>query len=144
MNDREPGNMNDRESGAFHSQYMSSDMHVWIKTFFKLWTELMCLVLKVVLLPCSASEYEHRWSIEDSTHSKRKEKQTWSGVCRSSRAHSHELHARPASDTLWVWYAPVGHWDDGLQPSSHGSIPLGLTPSLNPKMTLTKFLRHLT
>jgi hypothetical protein len=27
----EPGDMNDRESGAFHTQCMSSDMHVWIK-----------------------------------------------------------------------------------------------------------------
>ena len=33
--------MNDRESGAFHTQCMSCDIHVWIKTFFKLWTELM-------------------------------------------------------------------------------------------------------
>jgi hypothetical protein len=27
--------MNDREPGAFHEQYMKTDMHVWIKTFFK-------------------------------------------------------------------------------------------------------------
>jgi hypothetical protein len=27
--------MNDREPGAFHGDYMKSDMHVWIKTFFK-------------------------------------------------------------------------------------------------------------
>jgi hypothetical protein len=64
--------MNDSEPGAFHVQYMSSDMYVWIKTFFKLWTELMWLALKVVLLPCSASACEHRWSIEDSIHSKRR------------------------------------------------------------------------
>jgi hypothetical protein len=51
---------------------MSSDMHVWIKTFFKLWTELMWLALKVVFLSCSASACEHRWSIEDSIHSKRR------------------------------------------------------------------------
>jgi hypothetical protein len=69
---REPGDMNDREPGGFHAQCMSSDMHVWIKTFFKLWTELMCLVLKVVFLPCSVSPFEHRWSIEDSIHTKRR------------------------------------------------------------------------
>ena len=49
---------------------MSSDMHVWIKTFLKIWTELMWLALKVVFLPCSVSACEHRWSIEDSIHSK--------------------------------------------------------------------------
>ena len=27
--------MNDREPGAFHTQCMSCDIHVWIKTFFK-------------------------------------------------------------------------------------------------------------
>ncbi len=59
---REPGDMNDREPvveqirrdsiepGGFHTQCMSSDMHVWIKTFFKFWTKLMWLDLKVVFL----------------------------------------------------------------------------------------------
>ncbi len=27
--------MNDREPGAFHTQCVKSDMHVWINTFFK-------------------------------------------------------------------------------------------------------------
>ena len=27
--------MKDREPGAFHADWMKSDMHVWIKTFFK-------------------------------------------------------------------------------------------------------------
>ena len=76
MYNREPGDMNDREPGVlpwgFHAQCMSSDMHVWIKTFLKIWTELMWLALKVVFLPCSASVCEHRWSIEDSIHSKRR------------------------------------------------------------------------
>ena len=27
--------MNDRETGVFHVQCMSCDIHVWIKTFFK-------------------------------------------------------------------------------------------------------------
>jgi hypothetical protein len=47
-------------------------MYVWIKTFFNLWTELMCLTLKIVFLTCSASVCEDRWSIEDSIHSKRR------------------------------------------------------------------------
>ena len=33
--------MNDREPGAFHAQCMSCDIHVWIKTFFKPWSDLM-------------------------------------------------------------------------------------------------------
>jgi hypothetical protein len=58
--------MNDRQPGAFHTQYRrSSDMHVWIKTFFNLWTELMWLVLKVVLLPRPTSACDRGWSIED-------------------------------------------------------------------------------
>ena len=32
----------------------------------------MCLVLKVVLLPCSAWTCENNWSIEDCIHSKRR------------------------------------------------------------------------
>ncbi len=60
---------NDREPGGFHTQCMSCDIHVWIKTFFKPWPELMWLVLKVVLLP---SAFEHSWSIEDWIHSKRR------------------------------------------------------------------------
>jgi hypothetical protein len=43
-----------------------------MKTFFKIWTELMWVSLKVVFLSCSVSAYEHRWSIEDSIHSKRR------------------------------------------------------------------------
>ena len=66
------GDMNDREPGAFHAQCMSCDMHVWIKTFFKPWTDLMWLVFKVVLLSCSGSAYQHSWSIEDWIHSKRR------------------------------------------------------------------------
>ena len=41
------------EPGVFHEKCMKSDMHVWIKTFFKPWPELMWVALKVVLLPCS-------------------------------------------------------------------------------------------
>jgi hypothetical protein len=66
--------MNDREPGAFHGDYMKSDMHVWIKTFFKSWSALMWLVLKVVLLSCSASAWEHNWSIEGWIHSNRRNK----------------------------------------------------------------------
>ena len=40
------GDMNDREPGFFHTQCMSCDMHVWIKSFFKPWSELMWLDLK--------------------------------------------------------------------------------------------------
>ena len=51
---------------------MKSDMHVWIKTFFKPWSALMWLALKVVLLPCSVSVCEHSWSIEGWIHSNRR------------------------------------------------------------------------
>jgi hypothetical protein len=47
--------MNDREPGAFHTDYMKSDMHVWIKTFFKSWPTYVWLTLKVVFLTCSVS-----------------------------------------------------------------------------------------
>jgi hypothetical protein len=60
--------MNDREPGAFHPDCMKSDMHVWIKTFFKTWSPLMWLTLKVVLLPCSASVSEHNCSIKGWSH----------------------------------------------------------------------------
>jgi len=29
------GDMNDREPGSFHTECMKSDVHVWIKPFFK-------------------------------------------------------------------------------------------------------------
>jgi hypothetical protein len=88
MYNRETGDMIDRETGAFHTQCMSSDMHVWIKKFFKIWTELMCLGLKVVLLSCSASVCEHRWSIEDSIQSKRRNSLGQEFVDRLVRTHS--------------------------------------------------------
>jgi hypothetical protein len=59
--------------GCVHThERWSPEEEVWIKKFFKLWTELMWLPLKVVFLPCSASVCEHRWSIEDSIHTKRR------------------------------------------------------------------------
>jgi hypothetical protein len=88
MYNSEPGDMNDREPGVFHAQWMSSDMHVWIKTFLKLWTELMWVALKVVFLPCSASAWEHRWSIEDSIHSKRRNRLGQELVQRLVRTHA--------------------------------------------------------
>jgi hypothetical protein len=51
---------------------MKSDIHVWIKTFFKPWSEVRWLALKVVFLSCSASACEHNWSIEGWIHSKRR------------------------------------------------------------------------
>jgi hypothetical protein len=83
-----PGDMNDREPGGFHAQCMSFDMHVWIKTFLKIWTELMWLALKVVFLSCSASTCEHRWSIEDSIHSKRRNRLGQELVDRLVRTHA--------------------------------------------------------
>ena len=79
---------NDHEPGAFHAQCMSCDIHVWIKTFFKPWSELMWLALKVVLLPCSASACEHSWSIEDWIHSKRRNRLGQELVERLVRAHT--------------------------------------------------------
>ena len=107
MYNREPGDMNDREPGAFHTQYMSSDMHVWIKTFFKLWTELMWLVLKVVFRSCSASACEHRWSIEDSIHSKRRNRLGQTFVERLVRTHANlKLEQR-----LELYEAGMLPWD---------------------------------
>ena len=57
---------------GFHEDYMKSDMHVWIKTFFKSWSVLMWLTLKVVLLTCSVSTYEHNWLIEGWINSNRR------------------------------------------------------------------------
>ncbi len=47
-------------------------MYVWIKTFFKSWSVLMWLTLKVVLLTCSVSTYEHNWLIEGWINSNRR------------------------------------------------------------------------
>ena len=88
MYNRDPGDMNDREPGGFHAQCMSSDMYVWIKTFFKLWTERMWLALKVVFLFCSASASEDRRSIEDSIHSKRRNRLGQEIVERLVRTHT--------------------------------------------------------
>ena len=79
---------NDREPGAFHAQCMSCDIHVWIKTFFKPWSDLMWLDLKVVLLTCSASVCEHSWSIEDWIHSKRRNRLGQELVERPVRSHT--------------------------------------------------------
>jgi hypothetical protein len=59
--------MNDRP-GVFYTDYMKSDIHVWIKTYFKSWTVLMV----VVLLFCSVSTCEHILSIEGWIHSNRR------------------------------------------------------------------------
>ena len=82
------GDMNDREPGAFHAECMKCDVHVWIKTIFKPWPDLMWLVLKVVLLPCSASTCEHNWSIEDWIHSKKRNRLGQALVEQLVRAHT--------------------------------------------------------
>jgi len=56
----------------FYTECMKCDMHVWIKTFFKPWSDLKWLALKVVLLRCSPWTCDHSWSIEDWIHSKRR------------------------------------------------------------------------
>ena len=64
--------LNDREPGAFHTQCMPTDMHVWIKTFSKSWPELLCLTRNVVIQSCSTSACEHSWGIEGWIHSKKR------------------------------------------------------------------------
>ncbi len=57
---------------TLHEKCMKIDIHVCIKTFLKPWPDLMWLVLKVVLLPCSVSACEHSWSIQGWIHPKRR------------------------------------------------------------------------
>ena len=98
--------MKDREPGAFHEKCMKSDIHVWIKTFFKPWPELRWLALKVVLLPCSASACEHSWSIEGWIHSKRRNRLGQDLVERLVRTHTnlqleHRLELYEAGMLPW-------------------------------------------
>ncbi len=95
--------------GFSHTVYVIM-MHVWIKTFFKPWSDLMWLVLKVVLLSCFFSVCEHIWSIEDWIHSK------------SRNRFDLELVESLVLTPIWSWNnvwnstrpsAPVRHWDDG-------------------------------
>ena len=57
---------------GFHTQCMSTDMHVWMKTFLKPWSDLLWLALKVALLSCSPSACEHSSGIEGWIHSKKR------------------------------------------------------------------------
>ena len=99
--------MNDREPGAFHAECMKCDMHVWIKTFFKPWSDLMWLTLKVVLLPCSASTYDHSWSIVYWIHSKRRNRLGQALVEQLVRAHTNlKLEQR-----LELYEAGLFPWD---------------------------------
>ena len=99
--------MKDREPGAFHADCMKSDMHVWIKTFFKPWPALMWLALKVVLLPCSASACEHSWSIEGWIHSNRRNRLGQKLVERLVRTHTNlKLEQR-----LEMYEAGLLPWD---------------------------------
>jgi hypothetical protein len=137
--------MNDREPGAFHVQCISSDMHVWMKTFLKPCPDLMWLALKVVLLTCSASECEYSWSIEGWIHSKRRNSLGQDLVERLVRSHTN-LHLK---HRLELYEAGMLPWDIEMtvslcQTTRTGSLTVSLSPSLNPKMTRTKFLRHVT
>ena len=67
---------------------MKSDMHVWIKTFFKSWPALMRVALKVVLLSCSTSACEYSWSIEGWIHSNRRNRLGQKLVERLVRTHT--------------------------------------------------------
>ena len=110
--------------------------------------ELMCLVLKVVLLTCSTSTYEHSWSIEDWIHPKRRNNLGQELVERLVYTHTNlQLdHLLDLYETgLFPWDIemtvedPFSDDEDGVPTEYLTSIP-----SLNPKMTLTKFLRNLT
>jgi hypothetical protein len=86
---------------------MKSDMHVWITTFFKSWSSLMCPALKVVLLPCSASVCEHCWSIEGWIHSNRRNRLGQKLVDRLVRTHTNlKLEQR-----LEMYEAGLVSWD---------------------------------
>ncbi len=65
--------------------------------------------------------------------------------------HSHELSPWTSSGGLWGRFTPVGHWDDGWRlfvrrrvRTVSPTVSLTPSPSLNPKMTLSKFLRNLS
>jgi hypothetical protein len=86
---------------------MKIDIHVWIKTFLKPWPDLMWLVLKVVLLPCSASACEHSWSIQGWIHSKRRNRLGRDLVERLVRTHTNlQLEHR-----LELYEAGILPWD---------------------------------
>jgi hypothetical protein len=105
---------------------MKSDIHVWIKTFFKTWPALMWLVLKVVLMSCSASTFEHNWSIEGWIHSNRRNRIGQKIVHRLVHTHTNlKLEER-----LEMYTGPP---TESLTPC----------PSLNPNKTLTNFLCNL-
>ena len=67
---------------------MKIDIHVWIKTFLKPWSDLMWLALKVVLLPCSTSVCDHCWSIQGRIQSKRRSRLGQDLVERLVRTHT--------------------------------------------------------
>ena len=67
---------------------MKIDIHVWIKTFLKPWSDLMSLALKVVLLTCSASACELSWSIQGWIQSKRRSRLGQDLVERLVRTHT--------------------------------------------------------
>ena len=74
--------------------------------FLKPWPDLMWLVLKVVLLPCSASACEHSWSIEGWIHSKRRNRLGHQFVERLVRTHTnlhldHRLEMYETGQILW-------------------------------------------
>jgi hypothetical protein len=105
--------------------------HVWIKTFYKLWTELMCPALKVVFLPCSQRE---------ETDSVRTLSSVSCALTRTSRSNSVWISMRlVCSRGTLRW-----RLKNLCQTTRTGSLSVSLTPSLNPKMTLTKFMCHVT
>jgi len=113
--------MNDRDPGTFHTQCMSSSGYTCLDQndlqLTETWSELMCPALKVVLLTCSVSTYDHNWSIEDWIHSKRRNRLgrelVECLVCTHINLRGHLTW--PVSS---VWRSmslvcSVGHWDDG-------------------------------
>ena len=88
------------------------------------------------------------WVVDRGFDPLKEKKQTRSGACRSSRDHSHERQAGVTSGSLWGWYAPVGHWDDGwrtfVRRRGRGpSVRLSLRVWIG-NWFLTKFSRHMT
>ena len=70
-------------------------------------TALMWLALKVVLLPCSVSAFEHRWSIEGWIHSNRRNRLGQKLVERLVRTHTNlKLEQR-----LEMYEAGLLPWD---------------------------------
>jgi hypothetical protein len=106
--------------------------------------EVKCLV---VILSCSSSACEHNWSIEGGIHSRRNRLgQDLVEPLVSTHTNLHLEYRLELYETgILPWDIEMTVEESGFgQTTRTGSLTESLTPSLNPKMTLTKFMSHVT